>query len=82
MCVCVCVHVSDHFLRLGSLGLGLLGLISCHPFACIDVCAHVMSMHSIAICVCVCVCLQLSSNQSFYRQIISYGMSVDDRRVA
>ena len=30
----------------------------------------------------VCVCLQSPSNPSFYRQIIGYGMSVDDHRIA
>ena len=27
-----------------------------------------------------CICLQLLSNQSFYRQITSYGMSLGDHR--
>ena len=33
------------------------------------------------VCVCTCICLSLPSNQSFYMQIISYGMSVDVDRV-
>ena len=31
--------------------------------------------------VCACICLSLPSNQSFYQQITSYGMSVDVDRV-
>ena len=31
--------------------------------------------------VCVCVCLQLPTNQSFYRQITGYKMSVDNYRM-
>ena len=32
--------------------------------------------------VCVCVCTSNRLATSFHRQIIGYGMSVDDRRVA
>ena len=39
-------------------------------------------LYTLGMSVCVCVCLQLLSNQSFYRHITGYRMSVGDHRVA
>ena len=49
---------------------------------CVSECKSVCAlMYESLVCVCVCVCLQLPSNQSFYRQITGYVISVDDHRV-
>ena len=70
----------------GSCGLAYLAIFytilqvyTRHLEVC-HVCARVCLTMCVCVCVCVCVCPHLATK--VYRQIVGYGMSVDDHRVA
>ena len=79
VCV-VCLHTSvcAHVCACKSVCVCVCVCVHLCPGVCDCVCACV---HLCMKAWCVCVCLQLPSNQSFYRQITGYVISVGDHRV-
>ena len=73
VCVCTCVHARVCVCTL------MYETLVC-VIVCVSVCKSVCALMYESL-VCVCVCLQLPSNQSFYRQITGYVISVGDHRV-